>query len=77
MTPFSEHYRLPLDNGKEVNLMKNELITAPEAAKLMKCSVSTAYKVLAEIKREMKAEGLIVLAGRVPRQRFMRRVGLA
>ena len=57
--------------------MKNELITAPEAAKLMKCSTSYAYRILAQIRKEMKAEGLITLAGRVPRARFMRRMGLA
>ena len=57
--------------------MKNELITAPEAAKLMKCSTSYAYRILAQIRKEMRAEGLITLAGRVPRQRFMKRVGLA
>lgn len=57
--------------------MKNELITAPEAAKLMKCSTSYAYRILAQIRKEMKAERLITLAGRVPRARFMRRMGLA
>lgn len=57
--------------------MKNELITAPEAAKLLKCSTSHAYRILAQIRKEMKDEGLITLAGRVPRQRFMRRIGLA
>jgi hypothetical protein len=60
-----------------VNPVKSELITAPEAAKLMKCSTSYAYRILAQIRKEMKDEGLITLAGRVPRQRFMRRVGLA
>jgi len=56
--------------------MKNELITAPEAAKLMKCSTSYAYKILAQIRKEMEQEGLITLQGRVPRQRLLRRIGL-
>jgi hypothetical protein len=57
--------------------MKNELITAPEAAKLMKCSTSHAYKILAMIRKEMEQEGLLTLHGKVPRQRLMRRIGLA
>jgi hypothetical protein len=57
--------------------MKNELITAPEAAKLMKCSVSTAYRILSQIRKEMEQEGLLTLHGKVPRQRLLRRVGLA
>ncbi len=57
--------------------MKNELITAPEAAKLMKCSISYAYKIMRKIRQEMDDEGLITLQGRVPRQRLLRRIGLA
>jgi hypothetical protein len=56
---------------------ENELITAPETAKLMKCSLSCAYKILAKIRKEMQAEGLITLQGRIPRQRLLRRIGLA
>jgi hypothetical protein len=55
----------------------DDFIDAPETAKLMRCSVSHAYKILAQIRKEMKEEGLITLPGKVPRQRFMRRVGLA
>ena len=56
--------------------MKDELITAPETAQLMKCSLSCAYKILAKIRKEMQAEGLITLQGRVPRKRLLERVGL-
>jgi hypothetical protein len=57
--------------------MKDELITAPETAQIMKCSLSCAYKVMQKIREEMKREGLITLQGRVPRQRLLKRVGLA
>ncbi len=57
--------------------MKDELITAPETAKIMKCSVSHAYKIMRKIRDEMQAEGLITLQGRAPRQRLLRRIGLA
>jgi hypothetical protein len=57
--------------------MKDEVISAPETAKLLRCSVSSAYKILAKIRKEMEAEGLITLQGRVPRQRLLRRIGLA
>jgi hypothetical protein len=76
---LSEHFRLALKIEKEVNTVKpmDDFIDAPETAKLMRCSVSHAYKILAQIRKEMKEEGLITLPGKVPRQRFMRRVGLA
>lgn len=57
--------------------MKDEFVTAPETAKIMRCSVSYAYKILAKIRKEMEDEGLITLQGRVPRQRLLRRIGLA
>ena len=57
--------------------MKDELITAPETAQIMKCSLSCAYKIMRKIRDEMKQEGLITLQGRVPRKRLMERVGLA
>lgn len=56
---------------------ENDFIRPKEAAEILQCSASKAYKVLAEIKKEMQAENLIVLSGRVPRQRFLKRVGLA
>lgn len=55
----------------------NDFITASETAKLLRCSVSSAYKILAKIRKEMEAEGLITLQGRAPRQRLLRKVGLA
>lgn len=55
----------------------DDFIDAPETARIMKCSVSYAYKVLAKIRKEMQQEGLITLQGRVPRQRLLRRIGLA
>lgn len=55
---------------------RDDFIDAPETAKLMRCSVSHAYRILAQIRKEMKDEGLITLPGKVPRARFMKRVGL-
>ena len=57
--------------------MKDEFITAPETAKIMKFSVSHAYKIMRKIRDEMQAEGLITVQGRIPRQRLLRRIGLA
>lgn len=57
--------------------MNDDFITAPETAKIMKCSVSHAYKIMQKIRKEMEQEGLITLQGRVPRKRLMERVGLA
>ena len=56
---------------------QNEFIRAKEVSERMGCSLSTAYKQLQEIRLEMKAEGLLTLAGMVPRKRLMERVGLA
>ena len=55
----------------------DDFIDAPETARIMKCSVSCAYKILQKIRQEMEAEGLITLRGKVPRKRLLRRVGLA
>jgi hypothetical protein len=57
--------------------MTDDFVTAPETAKIMRRSVSYAYKILAKIRKEMEDEGLITLQGRVPRQRLLRRIGLA
>lgn len=56
---------------------KSEFIRAKEVSERMGCSISTAYKQLQEIRLEMKAEGLITLAGVVPRKRWERKVSLA
>ena len=57
--------------------MNNDFLVAEEVANLLRCSKSHAYKILAKIRKEMEAEGLITLQGRVPRQRLLRRIGLA
>lgn len=56
---------------------QNEFIRAKEVSERMGCSLSTAYKQLQVIREKMKAEGLIVLAGVVPRKRWEKEVGLA
>ena len=55
---------------------EKELITAPETAVLLGCSVDKAYKIIRQIRLEMEREGLITIQGRVPRQRLLQRVGL-
>jgi hypothetical protein len=55
---------------------QSEFIRAKEVSERMGCSISTAYKQLQEIRLEMKAEGLLTLAGVVPRKRWERKVGL-
>lgn len=55
---------------------QNDFIRPKEAAEILQCSLSKSYKILSEIKKEMRQEGLLTIAGRVPRSRFLRRVGL-
>lgn len=57
--------------------MKNDYMVASEVAAVLRCSLSKAYQIMQAIHKEMKSEGLIVIHGRVPRQRLLRRVGLA
>lgn len=56
---------------------KSEFIRAKEVSERMGCSLSCAYKQLRVIREKMQAEGLIVLAGVVPRKRWEKEVGLA
>lgn len=53
-----------------------EFMVPKEVAELLRCSVSTAYKVMAKINKERDAKGLIVLRGRVPRKALLERVGI-
>jgi prophage antirepressor-like protein len=55
---------------------ENHFIRAKEVAKILDCSESRAYKIIKQLKDELKEQGYIVLAGRVPRNYFMKRICL-
>ena len=54
-----------------------EFMVVSEVSELMRCSIGTAYKVMQQINKERKAEGLIVIRGRVPKAALLKRIGLA
>lgn len=55
---------------------ENHFIRAKEVANILDCSESRAYKIIKQLKDELKEQGYIVLAGRVPRNYFMKRICL-
>lgn len=56
--------------------MSKQLITATEVAEIMDCSERHGYKIIQELNAELKAQGYIIRAGRVPRKYFYERTGL-
>lgn len=57
--------------------LTDEMWTATEVSSFLRCAKSTAYKVMAKINKERKAQGLIVLQGRCPKKCVLERTGLA
>ena len=53
-----------------------EFMIPKEVAELLRCSVSTAYKVMAKINKERDAKGPIVVRGRVPRKALLESLGI-
>jgi hypothetical protein len=54
----------------------DSMLTIQEAQELMKCSYSTAQRLMAVVRKEMTKEGLLTMQGRVPKERFLKRVGV-
>ncbi len=48
-------------------------ITAPEMAEMLGISVGHAYKIIRGLNQELKADGYIVIAGKVPTEYFKKR----
>jgi hypothetical protein len=78
MTLFSEHFRLALKIEKEVNTVKieDEFWKAADIANFCRCSMSHAYKIMGTINKERKAQGLIVIHGRIPKSTVLKRLGV-
>lgn len=49
-------------------------IRVEEAADILQCSQSHAYKIMRELNRELKDKGKIIVAGRVSRKYFEERM---
>lgn len=47
-----------------------------EVAELLRCSKPMAYRIMGEINKELKAQGKIVIHGRVSRKYLLERVGV-
>ena len=51
--------------------MLNEMFfTVEDVSKIMKVSSQTAYRIIRQLNDELKAEGYITIAGRVPKKYF-------
>ena len=57
-------------------LLSKQFITAEEVGEIMGYSVRGGYDVIKRLNDELKAQGYIIRAGRVPRKYFFERVGL-
>lgn len=51
-----------------------KFLTAPDVADILGCSVSKAYMVIKELNTELKAQGKIVIAGKVSKRYFETKV---
>ena len=53
-----------------------EVLTANEVANILKVSVSKAYKIIAQLNKELAAKGKLVVRGRVSKRYFEERIGM-
>lgn len=56
--------------------MTRQYLTAAEVGEIMDCSEAYGYKVIKQLNDELKAQGYIVRAGRIPKKYFFERSGL-
>jgi hypothetical protein len=56
--------------------LDDEFWRATDIAKFCRCSVSHAYKIMGTINKERKAQGLIVIHGRIPKSTILKRLGV-
>ena len=58
---------------KRASVPTEKFIMVDECMELLGVSQSKAYKVMAELNKELKSKGKIVISGRVSRKYFMER----
>jgi len=63
-------------NCRSLTLDYNRFIEKNEVAEICNCSIAKAYKILQTLNRELKAKGMITIAGRVPRKYFYERLNI-
>ncbi len=52
----------------EISGYGNTFLTAPQAAQLLHISTSHAYKIIHRLNQELKAQGILTIAGRISRE---------
>lgn len=62
--------------GEHMAEKEKPFMVASEVAELLRCSKSTAYRIMRQVNDKMRAAGKIVLHGRVSRQALYEEVGL-
>lgn len=62
--------------GDSMAEKEKPFMVASEVAELLRCSTSTAYRIMRQVNDKMRAAGKIVLHGRVSRQALYEEVGL-
>ena len=58
----------------EIRRYGGAFLTAPEAAQLLHISTSHAYKVIHWLNQELKAQGVLTIAGRISRDYLLQRI---
>lgn len=60
--------------GEERKMTENKIyITASELADMLGISVGHAYKIIRRLNEELKKDGFLVIAGKIPRRYFEKR----
>ena len=54
--------------------MDEQFLTVTEVAQLLRISKSHAYKVIHRLNQELKAQGVITIAGRISRSHLLERI---
>ena len=57
--------------------MESDFMRAADIMKIMPVSRSTAYRIIREIQQELKDQGLITIAGVIPKKYFYKRLGVS
>ena len=66
--------RLQRISRGETTMNENRIyITAPEMAEMLGISIGHAYKIIRSLNDELKKDGYIVIAGKVPKDYFKKR----
>ena len=56
--------------------MKNDLISVKEIVKILKCSKSKSYQVIAKLNKELSNLGYVTIKGKVSRKYFLERFNI-